>query len=179
MIYLRSCQDVLSFFIDSSVISGPTFAHCTNVSTTNNSVKLRIFAHEHPKISSWSVSCGNIFDWSVKRSKVGFSFPSLSSMISVTANSLLKKFCFVFWFDLKNEHWTHTTITKSYLDYNSLLITDCKYRQTFFKICSLKMWVKMAWVQKLHVEIHTSTAICVPKEIWQKWACTWVTIWSK
>ena len=107
MIYLRSCQDILSLFIDSRIISGPTFAHCSNPSQTNNSVECRIFAHEHTKISSWSVSCGNIFDWSVKRSKGGFSFPSLISMISVTTNSLLKKFSFLIWFDLKNEYQTH------------------------------------------------------------------------
>ena len=106
IIYLRSCQDILSFFIDSSVVSGPTFAHCSNPSQTNNSVECRIFAHEHTKISSWSVSCGNIFDWSAKRSKVGFRFPSLISMISVTANSLLKKFCFLFLFEkwILNSH---------------------------------------------------------------------------
>ena len=89
LIYLRSCQDILSLFIDSSVISGPAFAHCSNPSQTNNSIESSIFAQEHLKISSRSISCCNCFDWTLKISRVGVSFPRLISMIGVTTNSLI------------------------------------------------------------------------------------------
>ena len=93
MIHLRSCQDILSFFIDSSIISSPAFAHCSNPSQTNNSIERSIFAQEHLKISSRSISCCNCFDWTLKTSRTGVSFPRLISMIGVTTYNLLKKFC--------------------------------------------------------------------------------------
>ena len=93
-IYLRSCQDILSLFIDSRIISGPAFAHCSNPSQTNISIERSIFAQEHLKISSRSISCCNCFDWTLKTSRAGVSFPRLISMIGVTTYNLLKKFWF-------------------------------------------------------------------------------------
>ena len=90
LIYLRCRQDVFSFFIDSSVISGPIgFAHCSNPSQTNNSIEFRIFAHEDTKVSSRIIRCGNWFNWTVKGSRAGVSFPRLISMIGVTPNGLI------------------------------------------------------------------------------------------
>ena len=97
MIYLRSCQDILSLFIDSRIISGPAFAHRSNPSQTNISIERSIFAQEHLKISSRSISCCNCFDWTLKTSRAGVSFPRLISMIGVTTYNLLKKFCIMIW----------------------------------------------------------------------------------
>ena len=143
MIHLRSCQDILSFFIDSSIISSPAFAHCSNPSQTNNAIERSIFAQEHLKISSSSISCCNCFDWTLKISRVGVSFPRLISMIFVAANNLLEKFCIM--------------ISKQKLNlqyYKTILILIPSWSLTvnstrlLLNIISLKLWFEkiiFAW----------------------------------
>ena len=135
MIYLRSCQDILPFFIDSSVISGPAFAHCSNPSQTNNSIESSIFAQEHLKIGSRSISCCNCFDWTLKISRVGVSFPRLISMIGVTAYNLLEKFCIMIWKIILNLQYYKTILIP--IPSWSLTVNST---QLLLKILSLKLW---------------------------------------